>query len=138
MCGVPVVRGDDLLADCVGVTGKMEVEERHAQKSYWEEHSKDLTVEAMMLDSRAADLDKEERPEVIHSAMTFSPLPLSIPVFSEYTTFSVLFSAFCDPSPWIWEHVPAFAPRISLGLGNLSKGTYVETEACQRVHFLLG
>lgn len=35
------------------------------QKSYWMEHSKDLTVEAMMLDSRAADLDKEERPEVI-------------------------------------------------------------------------
>ena len=104
MCGVPVVRGDDLLADCVGVVGKMEVEERHAQKSYWEEHSKDLTVEAMMLDSRAADLDKEERPEVIHSAMAFSPLPLSIPVFSEYTIFSVLFSASCDPSrsPWIW------------------------------------
>lgn len=41
------------------------MEERKAQKSYWEEHSKDLTVEAMMLDSRAADLDKEERPEVI-------------------------------------------------------------------------
>jgi len=65
VCGVPVVRGDDLLADCVGVAGKMEVEERHAQKSYWEEHSKDLTVEAMMLDSRAADLDKEERPEIL-------------------------------------------------------------------------
>ncbi|XP_039126267.1 phosphoethanolamine N-methyltransferase 1-like isoform X2 [Dioscorea cayenensis subsp. rotundata] len=29
------------------------------------EHSQDLTVEAMMLDSRAADLDKEERPEVL-------------------------------------------------------------------------
>jgi phosphoethanolamine N-methyltransferase len=57
--------GDDLLAGRVGVAGKMEVEERHAQKSYWEEHSKDLTVEAMMLDSRAADLDKEERPEVL-------------------------------------------------------------------------
>ncbi|KAM0933112.1 putative phosphoethanolamine N-methyltransferase [Dioscorea sansibarensis] len=39
--------------------------ERELQKSYWTEHSKDLTVEAMMLDSRAADLDKEERPEVI-------------------------------------------------------------------------
>ena len=38
--------------------------ERKVQKSYWEEHSKDLTVESMMLDSRAADLDKEERPEV--------------------------------------------------------------------------
>ncbi|KAJ6800848.1 phosphoethanolamine N-methyltransferase 1-like [Iris pallida] len=40
-------------------------EERKAQKSYWMEHSKDLTVEAMMLDSRASDLDKEERPEVL-------------------------------------------------------------------------
>lgn len=40
--------------------------ERKVQKSYWEEHSKDLTVESMMLDSRAADLDKEERPEVLH------------------------------------------------------------------------
>ncbi|KAK1320780.1 Phosphoethanolamine N-methyltransferase 1 [Acorus calamus] len=41
------------------------VEEREVQKSYWIEHSKDLTVEAMMLDSRASDLDKEERPEVL-------------------------------------------------------------------------
>ncbi|XP_010533969.1 PREDICTED: phosphomethylethanolamine N-methyltransferase [Tarenaya hassleriana] len=40
-------------------------EEREIQKSYWMEHSADLTVEAMMLDSRAADLDKEERPEVL-------------------------------------------------------------------------
>jgi phosphoethanolamine N-methyltransferase len=40
-------------------------EERNAQKRYWEEHSKNLTVESMMLDSRAADLDKEERPEVL-------------------------------------------------------------------------
>ncbi|RID63380.1 hypothetical protein BRARA_E02393 [Brassica rapa] len=39
--------------------------ERDVQKSYWIEHSADLTVEAMMLDSRAADLDKEERPEVL-------------------------------------------------------------------------
>ncbi|KAL6615843.1 hypothetical protein ACP70R_038113 [Stipagrostis hirtigluma subsp. patula] len=46
--------------------GWSEMEERKAQKSYWEEHySRDLTVEAMMLDSRAADLDKEERPEVL-------------------------------------------------------------------------
>ena len=56
-----------------GVAGKMGVEERQAQKSYWEEHSRNLTVEAMMLDSRAADLDKEERPEVIVSAMMFFP-----------------------------------------------------------------
>ncbi|KAI4976553.1 hypothetical protein ZWY2020_050160 [Hordeum vulgare] len=38
-------------------------EEREAQKRYWEEHSRDLTFEATMLDSRAADLDKEERPK---------------------------------------------------------------------------
>ncbi|KAL4280032.1 hypothetical protein GQ457_03G012650 [Hibiscus cannabinus] len=40
-------------------------DERKIQKSYWIEHSVDLTVEAMMLDSKAADLDKEERPEVL-------------------------------------------------------------------------
>ena len=60
------------------VAGKMGLEERQAQKSYWEEHSKNLTVEAMMLDSRAVDLDKEERPEVIVSAMMFSPIIHSI------------------------------------------------------------
>lgn len=46
------------------------------QKSYWEEHSKCLTVESMMLDSRAADLDKEERPEVPHQHP-----PLRLPSF---------------------------------------------------------
>lgn len=35
------------------------------QKNYWIEHSADLSVEAMMLDSKASDLDKEERPEVL-------------------------------------------------------------------------
>ncbi|GAA0144799.1 methyltransferase [Lithospermum erythrorhizon] len=40
-------------------------EEREVQKNYWIEHTVDLTVEAMMLDSKAADLDKEERPEVL-------------------------------------------------------------------------
>ncbi|KAL9261335.1 Phosphoethanolamine N-methyltransferase-like protein [Drosera capensis] len=40
-------------------------EERGMQKKYWIEHSVDLTVEAMMLDSKAKDLDKEERPEVL-------------------------------------------------------------------------
>jgi len=44
--------------------------EREVQKSYWIEHSKDLTVEAMMLDSRASDLDKEERPEVMRRSQT--------------------------------------------------------------------
>jgi phosphoethanolamine N-methyltransferase len=38
--------------------------ERDAQKSYWLEHSSEPTVEAMMLDSQAADIDKLERPEV--------------------------------------------------------------------------
>ncbi|TKY61072.1 Phosphoethanolamine N-methyltransferase [Spatholobus suberectus] len=41
------------------------VNERDIQKSYWVQHSADLSVEAMMLDSKAADLDKEERPEVL-------------------------------------------------------------------------
>ncbi|KAJ7975231.1 putative Phosphoethanolamine n-methyltransferase [Quillaja saponaria] len=40
-------------------------QERQIQKTYWMEHSSDLTVEAMMLDSKASDLDKEERPEVL-------------------------------------------------------------------------
>ncbi|XP_027341970.1 phosphoethanolamine N-methyltransferase-like isoform X2 [Abrus precatorius] len=42
-----------------------ESDERSVQKSYWIQHSADLSVEAMMLDSKAADLDKEERPEVL-------------------------------------------------------------------------
>ncbi|XP_058107889.1 phosphoethanolamine N-methyltransferase 1-like isoform X4 [Magnolia sinica] len=46
-------------------------EERTVQKNYWLEHSVDLTVEAMMLDSRAADLDKEERPEVLSLLPSF-------------------------------------------------------------------
>lgn len=44
-------------------------EERDIQKSYWMEHSSDLTVEAMMLDSKASDLDKEERPEVCETVV---------------------------------------------------------------------
>ncbi|KAF5730309.1 phosphoethanolamine N-methyltransferase 1 isoform X1 [Tripterygium wilfordii] len=41
------------------------VQERENQKNYWIKHSSDLSVEAMMLDSKAAELDKEERPEVL-------------------------------------------------------------------------
>ena len=37
------------------------------QKSYWIEHSADLSVEAMMLDSKAMDLDKEDRPQLMPS-----------------------------------------------------------------------
>ncbi|TXG50852.1 hypothetical protein EZV62_023376 [Acer yangbiense] len=40
-------------------------EEREIQKKYWMVHSVDLSVESMMLDSKASDLDKEERPEVL-------------------------------------------------------------------------
>ncbi|KAG6499956.1 hypothetical protein ZIOFF_039770 [Zingiber officinale] len=50
------------ITTAVAVGGEME---REVQKSYWTEHSKDLTVEAMMLDSHASALDKEERPEVL-------------------------------------------------------------------------
>lgn len=38
--------------------------ERDAQKLYWLEHSSQPTVEAMMLDSKAAEIDQLERPEV--------------------------------------------------------------------------
>lgn len=37
--------------------------EREAQKAYWAKHSEECTVEAMMLDSQAAVIDKQERPE---------------------------------------------------------------------------
>eukprot|EP00877_Chromochloris_zofingiensis_P011556 jgi/Chrzof1/6654/Cz19g04140.t1 len=39
--------------------------EREVQKSYWLEHSKNPTVEAMMLDSKASEIDLLERPEVL-------------------------------------------------------------------------
>ena len=37
--------------------------EREVQKAYWAQHSEECTVEAMMLDSQASVIDKEERPE---------------------------------------------------------------------------
>lgn len=47
-------------------------DQRNAQKAYWAEHSTEATVEAMMLDSHACEIDKLERPEVrdpsIHEA----------------------------------------------------------------------
>lgn len=67
-------------AACVVHAGIGEVE-RKVQKSYWEEHSKDLTVESMMLDSRAADLDKEERPEVLLHENILLLLPLALRFF---------------------------------------------------------
>jgi len=48
------------------------VNERDIQKSYWVQHSADLSVEAMMLDSKAAHLDKEERPEVFSLPLRLS------------------------------------------------------------------
>ncbi len=39
--------------------------ERAAQKSYWDRHTGDGSIQAMMLDSKADDLDKEERPEIL-------------------------------------------------------------------------
>nr|BAC57960.1 phosphoethanolamine N-methyltransferase [Tripolium pannonicum subsp. tripolium] len=47
------------------MAGVINGDEREIQKNYWVEHSVDLTVESMMLDSMASDLDKEERPEVL-------------------------------------------------------------------------
>ncbi|XP_027924708.1 phosphoethanolamine N-methyltransferase-like isoform X2 [Vigna unguiculata] len=41
------------------------VDERCVQKNYWMEHTTELSVESMMLDSNASHLDKEERPEVL-------------------------------------------------------------------------
>lgn len=38
--------------------------EREVQAAYWKEHSCEATVESMMLDSKASDIDKMERPEV--------------------------------------------------------------------------
>lgn len=47
------------------MTQAAEARERDAQKAYWKEHSGEATVEAMMLDSHAAEIDKLERPEVL-------------------------------------------------------------------------
>ena len=38
--------------------------ERDAMREFWEEHSQTATVEEMMLDSKAAEIDTQERPEV--------------------------------------------------------------------------
>ncbi|XP_031738143.1 phosphomethylethanolamine N-methyltransferase isoform X2 [Cucumis sativus] len=41
------------------------MEERERQKKYWIEHSSDLTMESMMVDSDSHELDSEETAEVI-------------------------------------------------------------------------
>ncbi|KAL2922246.1 Phosphoethanolamine N-methyltransferase [Bienertia sinuspersici] len=61
-CGVVGLGLMDLGREALDYIGVMQ--ERDVFKKYWIEHSLDLTVEAMMLDSQASDLDKEERPEV--------------------------------------------------------------------------
>jgi len=61
---------------CAGNGNGNGVNERDLQKQYWVQHSADLSVEAMMLDSKAAHLDKEERPEVFSL-----PHHLSDPLF---------------------------------------------------------
>ena len=43
------------------------MEERERQKKYWIEHSSDLTMESMMVDSDSHELDSEETAEVTHS-----------------------------------------------------------------------
>ncbi|KAK9826761.1 hypothetical protein WJX81_007185 [Elliptochloris bilobata] len=43
----------------------MSAHDRTAMKAFWQEHSQVASVEAMMLDSQAAAIDKEERPEVL-------------------------------------------------------------------------
>lgn len=52
--------------------------EREAQKTYWQEHSSQPTVEAMMLDSKAAEIDQLERPEVSQSSITAVVLSVRI------------------------------------------------------------
>lgn len=44
--------------------GNLSSSHRTAQSDYWKEHSATATVEAMMLDSQAKIIDKQERPEV--------------------------------------------------------------------------
>ncbi|CAG9464468.1 unnamed protein product [Pedinophyceae sp. YPF-701] len=39
--------------------------DRAAMKQYWEEHTKECSVQEMMLDSQAAEIDEMERPEIL-------------------------------------------------------------------------
>lgn len=51
-------------AQAVAEREAQHIAEREAQKKYWAEHSTEPTVEAMMLDSKASEIDRLERPEV--------------------------------------------------------------------------
>jgi hypothetical protein len=65
-------------------------DERNAQKSYWMEHSSQPTVEAMMLDSKAAEIDQLERPEVSQTQQSqlLTNAVQSLPVTVSRTTLS--------------------------------------------------
>jgi hypothetical protein len=56
--------------------------EREAQRAYWKEHSSEATVESMMLDSKAKDIDRLERPEVCIARRR----PISSPIFDHKAT----------------------------------------------------
>uniref|UniRef100_A0A6U9RMU1 phosphoethanolamine N-methyltransferase n=1 Tax=Picocystis salinarum TaxID=88271 RepID=A0A6U9RMU1_9CHLO len=58
-CGETMVQGKD------GEASHEKRTERAVQTKYWFEHSQETTINAMMLDSQADMLDKEERPEVM-------------------------------------------------------------------------
>lgn len=47
------------------------MDERKAQRSYWEERTREFILDAIRLDSRVAELNKEELPEVIYPATIF-------------------------------------------------------------------
>ena len=58
------------------------------------EHSAELTIESMMLDSKAADLDKEERPEVLSLSPSFSFLILLFLIWISIDLVGFLFDEY--------------------------------------------
>ena len=55
---------DDAVPASTTTASNGAAEERQEMKQFWEEHSKTATVEEMMLDSKASEIDLQERPEV--------------------------------------------------------------------------
>jgi|APGre2960657444_1045066.scaffolds.fasta_scaffold393956_1 hypothetical protein len=49
--------------------GAVDAKERESMRAFWAEHSSKPSVESMMLDSQAAEIDSEERPEVKREGM---------------------------------------------------------------------
>ncbi|KAL9330354.1 hypothetical protein ACSQ67_005357 [Phaseolus vulgaris] len=74
------------------------VNERDMQKLYWVQHSADLSVEAMMLDSKAAHLDKEERPEVFSLSLSLLSFNTHFKIFS-CNLISYRFDLFAPTKP---------------------------------------